>query len=101
MFIEASVEIRVKPIFGAILNNIRLDKLEILQFLPEEEDIEKNLILPEKLTQYFPQFMEWVKQSVNLELNRKTIKLSYQNIIAKIKGESLKNISYNLELDLY
>ena len=45
--------------------------------------------------------MEWVKQSVNLELNRKTIKLSYQNIMAKIKGESLKNISYNLELDLY
>ena len=30
IFIEASVEIRVKPIFGAILNNIRLDKLEIL-----------------------------------------------------------------------
>ena len=28
-------------------------------------------------------------------------KLSYQNIIAKIKGESLKNISYNLELYLY
>ena len=39
IFIEASVEIRVKPIFGTILNNIRSDRLEMLSFLPEEEDI--------------------------------------------------------------
>ena len=30
IFIEASVEIRVKPIFGTILNNIRSDRLEML-----------------------------------------------------------------------
>lgn len=44
--------------------------------------------------------MQWVNQAVNLEMNRRTLKLSYNNIIAVLRGKVINNYSYNLEVDL-
>ena len=44
--------------------------------------------------------MEWVKQAVNLELNKKIIALAYRNIKVTLAGKVLTSHSYNLELQL-
>jgi hypothetical protein len=44
--------------------------------------------------------MEWVKQAVNLELNKKIIALVYRNIKVVLAGKILTPHSYNLELRL-
>lgn len=44
--------------------------------------------------------MEWVSQAVNLELNKKVMGLSYQNIRVGVKGKVVNGLSYNVEIDL-
>lgn len=44
--------------------------------------------------------MEWIKDGINLDLNRKVVSLAYKEILAVLDGSVLKNTAYYLEVDL-
>lgn len=74
--------------------------LEVTGFSPDRRDVEAGLVMPEELSQYFPELMDWVHQAANLELNRRVFQPGYQNIAVVLKGKSLNDHAYNLEIDL-
>jgi hypothetical protein len=75
-------------------------QVEVVTFTPDKRDIDAGLIIPEELSQYFPELMDWAHQAANLALNRKVLQLSYENIAVALKGKALNDHSYNLEIDL-
>jgi vacuolar-type H+-ATPase subunit C/Vma6 len=57
-------------------------------------------VIPEQLSRNFVELMDWITQAGNFELNRRVLRLNYQNIKVVIKGKVLDQRSYNLEIDL-
>lgn len=53
------------------------------------------------LTQYFPQLMDWINQAANFELNRRILRLNYQNIAVVLHGKVITDHAYNFQIDLY
>lgn len=90
------VSLEIFPIFGSKKFSLRLGEAKVLEFKPNQADIDSGRIKPEAITKYFDFLTQWLGDAINLALNRKVLTLSYKNIQAVPQGKVLKPYSYFL-----
>ena len=79
---------------------MRLGSVKVLEFKPNQKDIDEGRFNPEGFEKYFDFLTGWLGDAINLVLNRRVMTASYKNILAVPKGRVLKPYAYFLELDI-
>ena len=95
------MSVELIPIFGPKRCSIRLGKIKVEDFKPNQTDIDSGRFRREGIVKYFDFLTGWLGDAINLVLNRKVITVRYQNILAVLQGKVLKEYAYLLEVDLF
>jgi len=84
------------PIYGSKKCSLRIIDIQVLKFIPQQEDVTSGRFRPDGISRYFGFLTEWLGDAINLELNRKVLTFSFKNILAVLKGKTIKDAAYYL-----
>lgn len=88
------MSLEIIPIFGPKRCSIRLGTIKVVEFKPNQTDIDSGRFRPEGIVNYFDFLTGWLGDAINLVLNRKVITARYQNILAVLQGKVLSEYAY-------